>query len=494
MSERTAAALAALLLLTQACELAPPYRPPPVAVPSAYKENASAGTGEGAAVELRSAPEWKPAAPRDAATRGKWWEMFHEPELDALEERLNVANQSIAASLASFEQARALVNEARAQYFPTLTASPAVTRQRVFIDASSSALTYNAFTLPFDASWAPDLWTRVRNTVRSSAAAAQASAADVENTRLTLQAELAVDYYALRAQDSLIELLAGTVDAYRAALDFVRAQFETGVGTDEAVAQAEVQLESAEVQATSLRLARAQYEHAIAVLVGQPASAFSLPPLPLAAAPPPVIPSRVPGELLERRPDIAAEERLVAQANAQIGIARAAYFPTLTLSASAGFESSALAQWLKWPSRVWAVGPTLAETLFDAGLRRATVAQYRAAYEQTVANYRQTVLGAFQQVEDNLAALRILSTEVTQQDEAVRSSRRNLTIATDRYTLGLDPYLNVTSAQSALLGNQQSAVNLRLQQLTASVQLIEALGGEWGAEPPPPGAGANPGS
>lgn len=268
--------------------------------------------------------------------------------------------------------------------------------------------------------------------------------------------------------------------AYRESLDLTQAQYETGIGQEEAVAQAEVQLQTTQAQATNLGIARAQYEHAIALLVGQPASSFSIAPEPLKSAPP-AIPVGVPSQLLERRPDVAADERLMAQANAQIGVAKAAYFPTLTLSATGGFESTSASDWLTWPSRFWSVGPTLAETLFDAGLRRATVEQYQASYNQALATYRQTVLSAFQQVEDNLAALRILSRQIQQQDAAVAASQRYLAIATDRYKLGLDPYLDVITAQTALLTSQQTAATLRLQQLTDSVQLIEALGGGWTA-------------
>jgi NodT family efflux transporter outer membrane factor (OMF) lipoprotein len=291
---------------------------------------------------------------------------------------------------------------------------------------------------------------------------------------------VAVDYYQLRTQDALRQLLDASVAAYRQSLTLTQALYETGIDDDEAVAQAQVRLQTTQVQATNLGIARAQFEHAIALLVGQPASTFSI------AAEPgalnvalPAVPVGVPSQLLERCPDIAASERLMAQANAQIGVATSAYYPTLTLSAAAGFESSSLSKWLTWPNRFWSVGPTLAETLFDAGLRRATVQQYQAAYDQTVANYRQTVLTAFGQVEDNLAALRILTSEIGQQDQAVDSAQRLLAIATDRYRLGIDPYLNVISAQTALLGAQQTAVSLRLQQLMADVQLIEALGGGW---------------
>ena len=470
------------LLLVNGCNVGPRYHTPPVQSPAAYKETDG----------------WQLAQPKDDVLHGKWWELFDDPQLNALEQQVNVSNQNIAGAFASFLQARALVKQARAQYYPTLTTSPSISRSRSSASPAQSGAgtatgagtaiagtaatggTFTAYDLPFDASWTPDLWGRVRNTVNSNVAAAQASAADLENTRLTAQAELAVDYYQLRTQDSLKQLLDATVVAYQESLQVNQALYETGIGADEAVAQAEVQLQSTQAQDTNLGIARAQYEHAIALLVGQPASTFSLPVEPLKANPP-AIPLGVPSQLLERRPDVAANERLMAQANAQIGIAKAAYYPSLTLSATGGFESSSIANWLTWPSRFWSVGPTLAETLFDAGLRTATVEQFQAAYDQTVASYRQTVLTAFQQVEDNLAALRILSTQTQQQDAAVNAARRYLAIATDRYKLGLDPYLDVITAQTTLLSNQQTAVSLRMQQLTDSVQLIEALGGGWDA-------------
>jgi NodT family efflux transporter outer membrane factor (OMF) lipoprotein len=293
-----------------------------------------------------------------------------------------------------------------------------------------------------------------------------------------MQADLAVDYFELRSQDSLKQLLDTTVQAYQESLRLTKVLYATGIDNDESVAQAETQLESTEAQDTNVGILRSQYEHAIAVLVGQPASTFSIPVEPLKTPPPP-IPIGVPSQLLERRPDVAADERLMAQANAQIGVARAAYYPTLTLSASGGFESTNASNWFSWPSVLWAIGASASETIFDAGLRRATVQQYRSMYDETVANYRQTVLTAFQQVEDNLAALRVLSKEIQEQDVAINSAQRYLTDANNRWKLGLDPYLDVISAETALLSNQQTMVNLRMQQITASVQLVEALGGGW---------------
>jgi NodT family efflux transporter outer membrane factor (OMF) lipoprotein len=462
----------------------PKYHRPVAETPTAYKELTPA--------DFKDTQGWKVAQPRDAALHGKWWEIFNDPQLNALEEKVNVSNQNIASAAASFLAARAMVREARAQLFPTVTTTPAITTQRASGtngagggstgsgSVATSKGTFTEYTLPFDATWQPDLFGRIRNTVRSAAYGAQASAADLENTRLTVQSEVAADYFQLRGQDALVQLLDATVVALRESLELTKAQYDTGVGTDEAVAQAETLLESTQAQDVALGIQRAQLEHAIAMLTGQPASTFSVPVEALKTSPP-AIPFGVPSELLERRPDVAATERLVAQANAQIGIARAAYFPTVTLSAAGGFESTAIGEWFTWPSRFFSVGPAAAETLFDAGLRRATVAQFRAQYDETVANYRQAVLTAFQQVEDNLASLRILSVELEHQDAAVVSAERTLAIATDRYKLGLDPYLNVISAQTALLSDKQTAVTLRVQQMTASVGLIEALGGGWEA-------------
>ena len=458
-------------LLFAGCVVGPKYEKPATESPKAYKEL----TPE----DAKNTDGWRKAAPKDDVLHGNWWEVYGDPGLNALEEKVSISNQNIAAAFASFMQARAMVREARSQYYPNLSVNPSATATRVSGNVTGGVSgTYPVYSVPLEASWAPDLFGRVANAVKGNVAAAQASAADLENTRLTAQAELAVDYFQLRAQESLQEVLDATVVAYRESLDLTRALFETGIDSEESVAQAETQLDTAQAQATGLGVARAQYEHAIALLVGEPASTFSLPTEGLKARPPP-IPFGVPSQLLERRPDVAANERLMAQANAQIGVAVSAYYPNLTLSASGGLESSSLATLFSWPSRVWALGASLAETIFDAGQRGATVDQYQAAYDQTVANYRQTVLTAFQQVEDNLAALRILSREIEQQETAVRAAERNLAIATDRYKLGIDPYLNVITAQTTLLGNRQTLVSLRSQQMVASVQLIEALGGGW---------------
>ncbi|MGD1068836.1 MAG: efflux transporter outer membrane subunit [Bryobacteraceae bacterium] len=471
------------------CTVGPKYVRPSVVTPPAYKE-----------IGGQDAGIWKPSQPGDAVPRGNWWEAFGDSRLNDLETKLNGANQNIAAAAAAVLEAKALIRESRSQYFPTVTGGAAITNQRLSTFGPKTAgATYSEFSLPVEASWEPDLWGRVRNTVKASTYAAQASVADLENVRLAAQADLATAYYQLRAQDEMKRLLDATVSAYKEALDLNRNLCDAGLSSDEAVAQAEAQWQAAAAQATDLGNLRAQYEHAIAVLTGQAAASFSLPAdaefVNVKALTTPV---GIPSQLLERRPDIAAAERAMAQANAQIGIAKAAYYPNITLSASAGLENLSIAQWFTWPSRIWSVGPSLTETLFDAGLRRATIQQYQAAYDQTVANYRQTVLTAFQQVEDNLAALRILSEVIEQQQAAIQSAGRSLREATVRYQAGIDPYLNVITAQTILLTNQQTEVNFEMQRMVAKVQLIKALGGGWDANvgmalpPVPPGSGPHP--
>jgi len=489
--------IAALSLLSLGgCAVGPKYTRPAMQAPPAYKELTP---------ETSQDLGWKQAQPADATLHGKWWEMFNDPELNSLEEQVSISNQNVAASTAAFVAAQAVVREARAQYYPTVTADPSITRSRQsansFGGRSGTAgapgfapgRSFTDYSLPFDFSWQADLWGRVRNIVRSDVSAAQVSAADLENVRLTAQAQVAVNYYQVRNQDSLKRLLDSTVMAYQQSLDLTEVLYETGIDSQEAVAQAGTQLEATRAQDTAVGILRAQYEHAIALLTGQPASSFSIPVAPLEANVPP-IPYGVPSQLLERRPDIAATERSMAQANAQIGIATAAFYPTVSLTASAGLESTSVATWFTWPSRFWSVGPSLAETIFDAGLRRATLNQFRATYDQAVANYREAVLTAFQQVEDDLASLRILSTEIQQQDSAVKSAALNLSVANDRYRLGIDPYLNVITAQTTLLSNQQTAENLRMQEMLAAIQLIEALGGSWDSSrlPSPNDLSANP--
>ena len=455
------------------CNLAPKYHPPTVQTPAAFKELPSE-TPE--ATNL-----WKIATPSDALIRGNWWEMFTNTQLNALEAQVAVSNQNVAAAYANFLSARALVKEARAQLFPTLAANPGVTRTRQqFQGGPAGSTTLTEYSLPLDASWQPDFWAKVANTVRAGSFEAQATAGDLQNTRLTAQAELAVDFFQLHGQDALKQLYEDTVRAYRDSLGLTKVLRQTGINSDQDIAQAEVQLESAQAQATNLGILRAQLEHAIALLIGKPPAALSI-PLEALSNSPPAPPLAIPSRLLERRPDIAAAERRVAEANARIGIARAAYFPNVTLSASGGFQSTPISSLLNWSSRVWSVGAGMGETLFDAGLRKATVQQFRAAYENTLAQYRQTVLAAFQQVEDYLASLRILARQIEQQESVVKASERYLHLATARYQTGVDSYLNVITAQTTYLVNRQTLVNLRIQQMTASVQLVQAVGGGWEA-------------
>lgn len=465
------AATMLLALVVGGCSFAPKYKTPSVPMADAYKETNG----------------WKMAQPQDEVIRGKWWEVFGDARLNAYEDQVTISNQNLAAAFANVLEARAVVREARAQYYPTVSANPSVTRSRSSANTSSTHssnspgnVTGNLYTLPLNASWEPDLWGTIRNTVKANTYNAQATLATLENLRLTVQADLAIDYYSLRGQDALMEVLSNTVAAYQKSLDLTKTLFETGIDSDEDVAAAETQLATAQAQATNLGIQRAQFEHAIALLLGQSASTFSIPPQPFKANPP-AIPVGVPSQLLERRPDIAAAERTMAAANAQIGVARAAFFPVLTLSGSAGFESTSVGNLLSGPSGFWSIGAMAAQTVFDGGLRAATVSQYRAQYSNTVANYRQTVLTAFQQVEDNLAATRVLSKELQQQKAAVDAARRTLDLSTNRFELGIDSYLNVIVAQTTLLNNTETAVNLQIQQMTSSVQLILALGGGWDA-------------
>ena len=476
--------LAAFLLA--GCMVGPKYHQPAATVqppPAAYKELPVENPPEG---------QWKVAQPQDAMLHGKWWEIYSDPELNALEDQLNINNQNIKVSFENFMEARTLVTQARAQLYPTLGTSPSFQRSQSSANlknnvgttgtASGGLTKANVYStladVPFSASWEPDLWGKVRNTIREAQYNAQLSAADLENVRLTEQASLAVFFFELRGQDALQQILNDTVEADKKSLELARARYETGIDTQLALVEAQVTLQQAESASTNLGIARAQFEHAIATLIGTSASGFAMPYKPLSAAPP-AIPVGIPSQLLERRPDIAASERNMAAANAQIGIATAAYYPNLTLSAQGGFESSALQNLFTWPSRFWSVGPSVSETIFDAGLRRATVNQFVAVYNADVAAYRQTVLTAFQQVEDSMAAVRILSKQIQQQEQAVQSAQQFLTLSQARYETGVDTYLNVLIAQTTLLSDQQQLAALHTQEMTASVQLIEALGGGW---------------
>lgn len=458
------------------CNVGPKYIPPAMTAPAAFKESPA---------QFNPAGGWTVAEPQDAALRGKWWEIYNEPELNALEDQLNIDNQNIRQAFENFMEARALVREARSQYFPTVSVGGSYTRSQASSNVGSAASTATSggqqtqvFSIPADVSWEPDLWGKVRNTVRASQYAAQLTAADLENERLTEQASLAEYFFEIRGQDALQKLLNDTVAADTKALEVVRAAYDTGVGDQISVVEAQTTLQTAQSAAINLGIARAQYEHAIAMLIGKPASTFSIAVEPRTSVPP-AIPVGVPSQLLERRPDVAAAERNMAAANAQIGVATAAYYPALTLSATGGMESSAIQKIFDWPSRFWSVGPSVSETVYDGGLRRATVNQYIAAYNGDLAAYRQSVLVAFQQVEDSLAAVRILSQQIQRQQEAVDSAQSFVKLESERYNSGLDPYIDVVTAQTTFLSSQQSLATLQVQQMTASVQLIAALGGGW---------------
>jgi NodT family efflux transporter outer membrane factor (OMF) lipoprotein len=468
-------ALTALLLT--GCMVGPKYHTPPAvaqAPPATYKESPT---------QFQDTDGWKVAQPQDAMLHGKWWEIYKDPELNALEERLNIDNQNIKQFFANFMEARTLVAQARSQLYPTASVGPSYTRSKSSANLGRSSQantgsTNSVGSLPLSVSWEPDVWGRVRSTIHEQQYNAQLSAADLENEKLTEQASLATFFFEIRGQDVLQAILNDTVEADKKALELTQAQYETGVGDRISVVEAQNTLQNVQSQAINLGVARAQYEHAIALLVGANASSFSIPVKAVSVTPPP-IPIGIPSALLERRPDIAASERNMASANAQIGIATAAYYPNLTLSASGGFESSTFKHLFDWPSRFWSIGPTVSETVFDAGLRRATVNQFREVYNADVASYRQTVLTGFQQVEDALASVRILSQQQIQQQEAVKSAEEFVSLETARYQTGIDPYVNVVTAQTTLLTDRQSVASLRVQEMTASVQLIEALGGGW---------------
>jgi NodT family efflux transporter outer membrane factor (OMF) lipoprotein len=470
-----ALALTAFLVLIQGCTVGPRYVAPVTPAPPAFKEAA-------AAQQSSDGTTWIPATPQDATLRGNWWELYQEPELNALEEKLNTSNQNIAQSFQDFMAARAQVKQARAAYYPTVTVGPAYTRARTPGDETSQLSGVNAnsndFSLPFDVSWEPDVWGRIRNTVREYANAAQVSAADLANERLSQQANLAEYYFELRGQDALIDLYEKTVLAYQENLKLTQVRSRTGVDTEQSVAEAELNLKTAVAAKTNLRIARAQYEHAIALLTGQAASSFSIPVRALTTSVP-VIPVGVPSQILQRRPDIAAAERSMAQANALIGVENAAYYPTFDIGGDLGFESSKIGSLFTWPSRFFSAGPSASETLFDGGLRRGLLNQYKAQYEANAAAYRQTVLTAFQQTEDYLAAERLLGQQMREQQEAIAAAQRYYALSNIRYKTGVDTYLNVFTAETSLLSNQQTGISLYIEQMTSSVQLIEALGGGW---------------
>jgi NodT family efflux transporter outer membrane factor (OMF) lipoprotein len=471
MRRFAAIAAAAPLLFCAACAVGPNYKRPPAIMAPAFKEAPPDAFKEAQAAGLL------PAQPADAFNKGKWWEIYNDPALNALEEQVSINNQNVLVSEAQYREAKALVRVARAGLFPTLTAGPSISEAHT---GGAAAATRSSFSLPLDVSWEPDLWGSIRRGITGAAATAQASYGDLQNAKLLYQSELAADYFELHGLDGDADLLQRTAASYQDFLTLTRNRFNGGVASDLDVAQAETQLYGTQSSLIDLGVARAEYEHAIAVLTGKPPAQLSVPAA-LLTAPPPPVPVGLPSELLQRRPDIAAAERRVAAANEQIGIAMAAFYPTLSLGASAGFTGGSLAKWFSLPSRFWSVGPSLAETLFDGGRRRAVVAEEQAAYDATVATYRQTVLTAFQQVEDQLAALRILETETAKVQETVKAADRALTVSTAQYKAGTTDYLTVITAQAALLNAQRTAVDLLTRRLTASVSLVQALGGGWDA-------------
>jgi NodT family efflux transporter outer membrane factor (OMF) lipoprotein len=463
------------------CTVGPKYHPPAIQPPPpAYKEAPTATT---TTPQNPDDGTWLPAQPSDAKIRGDWWAIFNQPELNDLESQLNINNQNIKLYFENFMEARALVREARAQYFPTVSVGPSYNRARSSGNLGTNASVANPgkesqiYSLPLEVSWTPDLFGRIRNQVHAAQYTAQVNAADLENERLIEQADLAEYYFEIRGQDALIKLYTETAGAYQKSLDLTQAQYDTGVGDQLSVVEARTTLRSAQASLTNLGILRAQYENAIAVLIGKSASDFSLPSLPITAAPPP-IPIGMPSLLLQRRPDVAAAERTMASANANLGVAYTAFYPSLTLSAGGGFESSLFKHIADWPSRFWSVGPTFSQPIFNAALS-AELHQYVAVYNADVATYRQTVLTAFQQVEDYLAETRILSQQIQQQRGAVDSAQAALNLEMGRYQTGIDPYIDVVTLQNTLFSNQQTLTSLQINQMTGAIQLVEALGGGW---------------
>ena len=473
-SPGTVGSLAVLLLA--GCTVGPNYHRPSAATAPSWKENV---------VPPPNPPNgtWKEAEPSDAVLRGNWWDMYGDPELSSLEAKVSVSNQTLRAAMEQYLQATEQVRVARSEYYPTLAAGPSVSRTSNATNTPTSVpgvskYQYSTFSLAGQAQWEPDLWGQVRRTVQQSRANAQASAALLANVELSLRAELASDYFEMRGMDSQKQLLDNTVKSYEDYLKLTEIRYRGGVATEADVALAQTQLETTQAQDIDVGVARAQYEHAIATLIGVPASDFGLPPMPLGSDIP-QIPVGVPSQLLERRPDIAASEREIDAANAQIGIAIAAYYPSIFLNGQGGFLSGTAGTWIQGPSAMWSLGASATELLFDAGRRHAFTQQARDAYEQQVANYRQTVLSAFEDVEDNLAALRILDQESVAQAQAVSSAENSLRINTSLYKEGATTYLTVLTAQTVLLSNQRTQEDVATRQFVASVQLIRALGGGW---------------
>ena len=480
--------LVLLIFALESCTVGPKYVRPSAPTPQTYKEQPPASSPG-------AADQWQPANPSDHASRGRWWEIFGDPELKELEEQIVASNQTLKVAEARFREARAAIRFNRASQFPTVSTAPSA----AYAKSSDYSQSFPAkvqqastgdFVLPFDLSYELDLWGRVRRSVAAAREEAQATAADYETAKLSLEAELAMDYFELRSADAQKQLLDDTVQAYTDNVQLTTHRFKGGAAPRSDVAQAQTQLDTTRVQDTDVTVQRAQFEHAIAILIGKPPAEFSLAAASLNTKPP-SIPTGLPSDLLQRRPDIAAAERRMAEANQQIGIARAAYFPTVTLNGTAGFAGTQGSNWFTWPAGFWALGPALAETLFDAGRRRAASESTRANYDATVATYRQTSLTAFQEVEDNLAALRILENEAHQQDQAVESSKDSLHLFTNRYKGGADTYLQVITAQTTELANERNAIDILRRRMDASVLLVKALGGSWGVSKLPT-LGAHP--
>jgi NodT family efflux transporter outer membrane factor (OMF) lipoprotein len=464
--------LTAGALLLAGCTVGPKYTRPATPAAPAFSEQPPASFTE--------SPGWKQAQPADTTLRADWWQLFGNPQLNGLEEQVSPANQTLKAAEARFRQARTLIQLNRSNLYPTISTTPSITTNRSSRNAPLGAHSgdYGAYTLPIDLNYELDAWGRVRRSIEAAREETQASAADLETIRLSLHAELAIDYFELCSLDAQKQLLDQTLVAYQKALDLTQNRFNGGLSSRAEVAQAKTQLETTRAQDIGVGVARATFQHAIAVLAGRTPESLVLDAAPLHTAPP-VIPVGVPSQLLERRPDIAAAERRAAEANEQIGIARAAFFPNLLLTAVGGFEGNQLVNWLSWPSRLWAVGPSMAETIFDAGRRRAVSESAVAAYDESVANYRQAALAAFQEVEDNLATLRVLEQQAQAERVAVEAANQSLDLALNRYKGGLVTYLEVISAQSIALQNQSTEVDILRRRIEASVLLIKALGGGW---------------
>jgi len=468
------AMLAAMAL--SGCMVGPNYKAPAVPAPPAYSDDGHNG-------------DWAAARPSDAVDRGEWWTIYRNAELDGLEQRCAAANQSIAAALHAYDQAHDLVRENRASLYPTVSIGASASRDRISnttpLRPAGSAADYWEFLIPLNISWEPDLWGGVRRQIESSAANAQASAANLADTRLSLQGMLAVTYFQLRGLDLQAQLLRSTLDTYTQTLDLTQVLRKGGLNTEIDVQEAQAQLEETRAQLVDLGVQRAQYEHAIAVLVGVPATGFHIADQPLTGDPPSV-PTGVPSELLQRRPDIAAAERQVAAANALIGVAKAAYYPNITLGAGGGVESDMASQVFNSGSAQWNAGPSASEILFDAGRRKAQVNYALAQREQATALYREQVLSAFRDVEDQLSALRVLEQEAVVQQRAVDAARRSTGLSLLRYKRGVAAYLEVLTNQTIELSDERAAAALVARRIVASAQLQMALGGGWNSSQLPP--------